>query len=466
ELLDRLTRPPASGGEPRWSRRALIRLLAAEQHWLKLPPLRFAACREQLAGLCQDELAGPAPGPPWLRVQALMVLAVAAPEDFVQLLPELLALAADEQVVVDQLLLDCYRLVRRPPHDTPVGLEQLRASLIRCGDYLEHSQAGWDHELIEDFVQVVRQLIFLIDQPGRSPEGSTKAAWARLREEWCRPVERHHFESRLLRVRDFVEVLRIVEPDRRLARAAQDDWEACARLVGERAVVYLPRLRPILAGDYVGGILGAQAQKRLVELSRTESAMLPAMAERLHSLAERPWLPGDLDWQAEWQDVLDRINWWHLVFFATHRPNTESPALLVDLLQSTPCSLKDVLESAAAALGGNLAVARGTDLDVQVFCPRALLYETVEHVIKNARRHRHAGAGTQRFEIALRRPGVDWVRISVRNTGSSPRPTPGNGIEELNRSLRPFDASLAAAPIRDGEWTFEAAITLQVWQEV
>jgi hypothetical protein len=190
------------------------------------------------------------------------------------------------------------------------------------------------------------------------------------------------------------------------------------------------------------------------------------MAERLQSLTKRPWQPDDVEWRAEWQDALDRINWWHRVFFATHRPNTESPALLVDLLQSTPCSLKDVLESAAAALGGSLTVAQGIDLDVQVFCPRALLYEAVEHVIKNARRHRHAGVGTQRFEISLRRPDVEKVRISLRNTGSSPRPSAGNGLEELNHGLGPFGASLAAAPIRDGEWTFEAAITLQVWQEI
>ena len=203
EVLDRLSRLASGSAEPVLTQRGVIRLLAAEQQWLKLPPLRFADCRKQLALLCEDELGKPAPEPRWLRVQALMVLVVAAPEDFVQRLPRLLESAVDEQIAVDQLMLDVYRLVRRPSYDTPVGPEQLRASLIRCRDYLERSQAGSDREVIEDFVQVVRQLILLVDQPRRPPGSSLQSSWARLREEWCRPVERHHFEARLLRVRIF-----------------------------------------------------------------------------------------------------------------------------------------------------------------------------------------------------------------------------------------------------------------------
>ena len=466
DVLDRLVRLASGGAATRLTQRGLIRLLAAEQNWLKLPPLRFTACRTQLALLCENELGKAAPEPRWLRVQALMVLAVVAPEDFVRRLPRLLASALDEQTAVDQLLLDVYRLVRRPSYDTPVGPEQLRASLIRCRDYLERSQAGPDLDVIGDFVQVVKHLILLVDQPRRPLGTSLQSAWARLSEEWCRPVERHHFEGRLLRVRNYVELLKVTDLKREFARAAEDDWEACARLVGERAVGHLRQLRPILIGDHAGEILGPLSQKRLVELSRTDSAVPVALAERLHALAAQPRRPSDDDWQAERRDVLEHINWWHQVFFAAHRFRSESPALLVELLLSAPTSLADVLSSVSATYGAGQITTCTPDPDVRVFCPRPLLYEAVEHVFENARRHRVDDRAEQRFEVSLRRPGLDLASIVVRNTGSRMRATPGKGLGELDRSLRPFGGSLIGVPLARSEWSFEAVITLQIWQEV
>ena len=86
---------------------------------------------------------------PWLRVQSLMVMSAAAPDRLVELLPRLLDLAGNEAVLLDQMLLDCCRLLLRSPGDLPIDMTQLRRNLLACRDYLEEhrpSRAGQAEE--------------------------------------------------------------------------------------------------------------------------------------------------------------------------------------------------------------------------------------------------------------------------------------------------------------------------------
>ena len=68
--------------------------------------------------------------PPWLRVQALMVMCASVPQRMVELLPRLLALAGNEMVLIDQMLLDCCRLLLRSPGDMPIDMARLRRNLL------------------------------------------------------------------------------------------------------------------------------------------------------------------------------------------------------------------------------------------------------------------------------------------------------------------------------------------------
>ncbi|MGH3417393.1 MAG: hypothetical protein ACRDSS_13065, partial [Actinocrinis sp.] len=183
EVVDRLSQlaqvqPPPDAS---WGRRGLTRLLAAEQGWLDLPPLQYAAAREYLARCCLDELDNPAPESPWLRAQAVIVLATAAPDRFVELLPALVELCADEPVVIDQLCLEAYRLANRARRGATVDRAALRSALARCRDALE---AGYpdtgDPRLAADYTHVVRQLILLADFPARPAGDDPREAWARL----------------------------------------------------------------------------------------------------------------------------------------------------------------------------------------------------------------------------------------------------------------------------------------------
>jgi len=467
EVLDRIAALNQASPDSVWGRRGLTRLLAAEHGWLKLPPLRYSAARTQLARCCLDELDNPAPEPPWLRAQAVMVLAAAAPDRFAALLPDLIELGADEPVVIDQICLEAYRLARRPRHDSPIDLGELRGGLIHCREYLEGARVGLDRPLVEDYVHVVRQLILLTELKPRPRLDDPREAWARLAEEWCEPALRNRFESRLLRVRDFVEDLQVAEPSRERTAAAEADLRECARLVEERVLAFLPRLREILAGDYAADLLGRRDQERFVELSGTSAAGLLGLCERLGTLVREPRRPDDGRWRAQRRELLDRIGWWYNALFATHRPGTDSPAQLVHLVRSVPASVGEVVQAAIEARGLVGATKLSGSLDVPVFCPRDLLAETVGHVLDNARCRFAADSDTDEdeplFEVSLRRPAPDGVQLVICNSGALPGPEPGRGLAALARALRPFGGWLTGRALGTDGWTYEAVIALRPW---
>jgi hypothetical protein len=176
EVIDRLEaltgrRPP----EDEWTSAGLIRLLAAEQQWLRLPPLYFPRGVELLSQVCVksvEQLTAPL----WLRVQALMVMSAADPQRMVQLLPRLLASAGNEPVLIDQMLLDCCRLLLRAPGNLPIDVVRLRHNLLECRDYLEeHGAATADGHL-----HAIRSLLTITNYRILSKPQTPQAAWERL----------------------------------------------------------------------------------------------------------------------------------------------------------------------------------------------------------------------------------------------------------------------------------------------
>jgi hypothetical protein len=463
EVIDRLralSAEPASG--PRWTSVGLIRLLAAEQQWLRLPPLHLQLARDLLAQVCVNGLRR-LTAPPWLRVQALMVMSAAAPQRLVEQLPSLLAWVGDEAVLVDQLLLDCRRLLRRQPGDSPVDITQLRQNLMECRDYLEERRAAPDNAAAEDHLHAVRDIITIAGYRILPKPKDAQAAWDRLREDLVRPVVRHRLEAELLIVRNFVEDLEQVEPSPASAWGVGVDWDTCARQLEERALANLPPLRDILAGDFVSDWLGSRDQRRLLTMAQQDLGGLRAVTNRLHELAHGSWRPDDASWQGLRRELLDRINWWNRMFLAAHIPDHHVPALLVGLVQSAPVKrLRDHVESLLGQHQAQAAVAHPEEGDVSVFCPERLLDQLVAHLIENVSRHRVTGADC-RLHIEYTKSSPDTVEFVLRNSGTRACTPPGQGIKALNDKLRPFGGSLAGQVLAENEWTFAAVARLPVW---
>ncbi|MEU8802287.1 hypothetical protein [Spirillospora sp. NPDC048819] len=464
EVIDRLRALARGTSEREWSRDNLLRLLAAEQQWLKLPPLRFGVARELLAGIDRAGLRRAQTESPWLRAQALTVLAVAAPQDLVKALPRLLPIVLDEAVLVDHMLLECYRLLRRPSHDSPIDVGVLRDNLIHCRDRLESPGAEGGtvpgERSVDDHVRVLEHLITIADHRDRTRPQDPQTAWHRLREDLRRAVRRHRLESDLLHVRDFVEELPNGRPGPSEVKQILREWRGCERRLDEHALANLPALVDVLAGEFVADRLGRPEQERLLDLVNDPNVTeLRTLTERLEVLLEGPWEPQDRSWSAQRREVLNGIRWWHHMFLAAHLPDLEQPALLVELVESAPTEPRARLET---VLGVPVDDPQGA-ADALVFCPGKLLDEVLEHLLDNTVRHGIEGA-ERRIHAGCEFDDANDVRVVVRNSGTRPSGRPGRGVRSFNERLRPFGATLRGRPLTDDPWTFEAVITLPRWR--
>lgn len=461
EIVDRLSTlvsdaPPAR----KWTAAGLIRLLAAEQQWLRLPPLTFATTASLLSRVCVasfEQLTAPS----WLRLQAVMVLCASAPQRMVELLPQLVAAAGTEVILVDQMLLDCYRVLLRPPGDMPIDVARLRHSLLQCRDLLEEQLAEQHTAPAADHLHAIRSLLTVASYRALRKPRDEQASWERLHEDLVRPVVRHSLESDLLLVRSFVEDIEAEQPPVEAARAAAADWETCARQLEERALVNLPPLREILAGDFVGDWLGRRQQRRLLTLARPDVAELRAVADRLHALTRGPWLPDDPSWQATRRELLDRINWWNRMFLAAHA-DEESAALLVELIRSAPLRLEPHVTAFLESRKVDAEVSGRRRRSTMVFCPGKLLDQVLAHALDNIRKHRVTGEECH-IQAAYLRPGKPLAQIVLRNSGTAAASPPGRGLSALHDKLRPFGGGIVGQ-VRTGEWTFELTVTLPVWR--
>ena len=444
-----------------WTSVGLIRLLAAEQQWLRLPPLHLEDAKDLLADVCVSSL-GQLTAPPWLRVQALMVMSAAIPQRLVELLPRLLTLVGHEAVLADQLLLDCWRLLLRPPGDSPIDVEQLRHNLMDCRDYLEEQRAKPDAAAADDHLHVVRDLITIADYRILRKPKDAQVAWERLREDLARPVVRHRLEAELLLVRGFVEDIETVEPSPELARTAGAYWDTCARQLEQRALANLPALRDILAGDFVSDWLGRRDQHRLLTLARADVGELRAVTDRLYLLTHGARRPADPSWQLLRRELLDRINWWNRVFLAAHIPDHDVPALLVELIHSVPAKLGPSVVRVLGVHQAHATIAGSEAGDVNVFCPEKLLDQIVAHLLENVRKHSLSDARC-RLHVEYMRDADKAVQLVMRNSGTRPSVSPGHGLKALNDKLRPFGGKLTGHVLAEDNWTFAAVATLPLW---
>ena len=391
-----------------------------------------------------------------------MVMSAAAPHRLVELLPRLLNLAGNETVLIDQMLLDCCRLLLRSPGDLPIDMTQLRRNLQDCRDYLEEQRAEPVSGTAEDHLHVVRNLLTIADYRILSTPKAPQAAWERLREDLVRPVVRHRLEAELLLVRNFVEDIELVEPSAGLARAAAADWDTCARQLEERALANLPPLREILNGDFVSDQLGRREQNRLLTLSRPGVGELRGVTDKLHSLAHGPRRPADPSWQAERRELLGRINWWNRMFLAAHVTD-EAPALLVELIRSAPIELGEWVAKLLNSHQAQATIERPEHGKVEVFCPEKLLDQIIAHLLENVGKHRVPGADC-RLQIEYMQPAPGNVQMVARNSGTAPATPPGRGLRALSDKLRPFGGSLTGQVLAGDEWTFAVIVTLPLWR--
>ncbi|GAA1315501.1 hypothetical protein GCM10009634_86290 [Saccharothrix xinjiangensis] len=467
EVIDKLRVLTDGGvvgdGPTHWTRNNLLRLVAAEQQWLKLPPLRYAVGRELLARMCTTVLREPPTTMAWLRMQAVMVLAASEPSQLARILPGLIARTVDEPVMINQLLLECYRQLRRPLLDSPVDPQEMHRSLVQCRDRLELLLYDHDPAAVKKYLRVLKHLLALLKGRMRAIPRDAQETWGLLREDFKRYVETHSMEAMLLRVRDFVEDLQVAPPAEKRTGEALADWDTCSTQLGERVIGHLSGLTDILAGDYVSDRIGEQEQRRLLAVVNSQGVNeLQGVLERLHAITGRAWEPGSPDWRAKRSELLEELRWWHRTFMTPHADSGKA-ALVVDLIGSVPASPFETVTRVLGSRLPGLSVLKAPDaVDRRMFCPAPLLDTVLAHLRDNITHHAVRGA-VQRVEVEYRLV-EGMMEIVVRNSGTRPSPRPGRGLPALNDKARPFGGSVTGRPEVGGRWTFTSTVAFPLWR--
>jgi hypothetical protein len=463
ELLEQVGRArhgTDAGSFRGWS---LVRLLAAERQWLQLPPLRFTAGREMLGRLCEKMLLSPEAAilPEWLRVQAVMVLATSGSEQLVNLMPRLFRAYAPASVVLDEVLFQCQRLLRRPADDVPVEHSTLTARLQDLRVLLEHR----DGDRAREHRTVVRDLLFLSARYARTRPATVQEAWSGLRGELVPRVLKHQLEAGWLNVQGLIEDLPRYDGPPALAPELGRRLEMCTETLADVALKHLRPLRELLVSDYFADGMRAADHARLVRLCDEDSDdALLALRQDVEALWTRPACERGAGWERLRRRVQHRMAWWYRFFIAAHRDSTDAPAILVDMLQTAPIRFPDAVEqaftitAACTTVPADLAQAGPP---VEAFCPQRLFDDVVGHVIGNAGRHQVSGE-TVAFDVAWK-VRDDLVELRVRNSGSRGSATPGHGLEGVGRKLEAFGGAVTGRELGRSRWTYEARIVIPKW---
>ena len=455
--------------------RAVVRLLAAERQWLKLPPLRFDDLRADVSTIVRYA-AESEENEPRLRVQAVLVLASAAPEDFVRHLVTLWRSALKYRELQLHLIYQVHRLLRRRPGDLPVGLELLRERVEQCRGL--HRSGRTPERLPDDLDWLLTSLLYAVERETIARQSlDARAAWVALVEHRYLDQLNDHSaaEAAIVRLLWQMETPPASQDDldHAVVGAMWRSWRAIEAFLHNHVLPFLPPLRNILLGPFVQEHLLPAERARLERLLLSDGAgEVAQLGSRLRELLHRRTL--DMGWLAQWNEVAVDLQWLQQVVVSAGDPPVE-PADLAMLLRACPASVTDVLTRTvkeAAARNWPVQIELPATLitepvDLRVFCPQDLLADATQQVVRNAATHRAPGeeSSVVRMEVLVD-ASPDEVVVTFRNTGTVPvtQPGKGRGIAGIRDQLTDFLAHLEVLDPPD-PWTFAVELRLQRWSK-
>ncbi len=465
-LIGRVGEAARERGVAPWSGSVLIRLLAAEQHWMKLPPLRFTEGRELLRDVCFESLRTSSASTlsEWVRLQALMVLGVTTPSGLVDQLPDLFQVCSQQPLLADELLLQCYHLLRRPPHDLPFDSSNLHAKLEHLRDDIEG--LGGTSALRAEYLPVVEGLQLLSRRHVHRLPGSIQEAWARLREDLVPRVDQHNLDAAWSNVIGLLEDLPELNPSQSTRRERRREIVKCSNNLIDILSHRLSTLRWIFASGHYLDELGPVEQRRLVCLCDSDiNEVLETLLRDIEELWNSDMASRGPEWRRLHRNVLARMRWWQRFFIATHRDGGEERAHVVEFARALPTRLDETLLDPVPRRRDSTTVrVLDSGMGVDVFCPQGLVREAVGHIVENASSRHRLRDQECVIEIVCEPADDEHVVVRVRNSGSKPRLESGRGLRSIAAKLEPFGASIDGGMVGDSVWTWEARLSLELWQ--
>jgi len=466
-LLDRLANIPASGADAV----AIIRLLALERQWLKLPPIRLGDVRAHVVRLACDIALNAAEGEAALRVacQAIEVLASIDAAVFVRRSADALRTNPTEQVG-STILAELLRLLMGPDREDGGGTRGIDGALA------DLSALTSAHPPLNALRSTVQSLQLLTQS-----QQSTESPWN------ARALLEHAYETQAQRHQLVVEgALTVLSAlsnhelwtaDRRASvlKPVLDEWDLVQSFLDRWVLPLLLQARPALSPLAETLDVDQRFHRRVAQWSgRQPFAELYRVRDLI---TERLGEQRDLPQPLALREVFDEVTWWTDAFLRLAEPgwtdDAAGPSRHVDAwlrraLSDRPSNVARVVDDALAE-----ARVRGFDFDHEMEIPNGVLVECSQtalraalvQLIQNATDTHRAVLEGERHQVIIQfshEETGDNVAIEVRNTGSVPvvgEPTE-SGLRRARDALAEFGATIEIRrPFEP--WTFEVVIHVQ-----
>jgi len=447
---------------------AVIRLLAAEQHWLDLLPIRLSQCFDNMVSLA-TAVAAAEELEERLRLQAVIVLASAAPDVLVERLPDIWRTAQECDELLLHLLYQLWTMVR--PGGAGDGLTNRLVLRVReCLEYRSGRQNLAERD--ENLQYLLTRLLQTAQRRDVKPlDLSLQEAWAGLRDDYLFMLGRHS-GAEMAAINLLLLTSRLpTDPGPlrdRLWETLRSSWNTITAFMDDRVLRYTASIAPMLSGAFVHEHLSRRQRLRLRRLT-SPSALLDVGAVESQIYRLRGLDRDDRNFAMIWKEVNERTDEWYRTVLASGGPD-ERIADLAELIQPCPAHLvstvRDLVDlSVQRDYPLRVNVKRNGCDEVKVFCHRELLRSAIQQIIDNAIKPEHR-APTHVDSVVDMEIDIDareaMVLVHCRNTGTKPTTLSGKGIVSMRRKLQDFQATITPITPRQG-WAYEIELALEAW---
>ncbi|MCW2750585.1 MAG: hypothetical protein JWR83_1695, partial [Aeromicrobium sp.] len=454
-------------------RDALLRLLAAEPQWLKLPPLRYNAGRALLQELCTSVLSRSRGVEviPNVRLMSIGVFASSRPEHFVESMPTLVEELANDSRLLDELFCQYDQVLRRPSRDSPTDQSAIVASIRKTREFISRDHAP--HGLNEKYLGPLLSLNLHARYHEPTEVSGVQETWQRLRNDFATRIEDHDLEHHWIVVTGRLDQLKTSRqrlPEEVRSRTLRELENAIANMT-ESVLRYLPIIKPLLESDHYRQVLTSPDHARLLNVADGNwAADLEGLIEDVGQLFTLKSTIPTGDWDQLYRRVLSNLEWWRDTFVISRRAEHARRADMFEVITDTPTPLGPAITQGFAGADVDATGCSPGIADLSVFVPSRLLAEVISHVRANAEvRHRDPGKPVQyliKSDVIHVQATKDTptVALQIFNSGSRvDAEDNGRGLAGLNAKLLPFGSSVRGGTPGSTGWTYRAEIRVPVW---
>jgi hypothetical protein len=439
-------------------RDALIRLLVAESHRLGEAPLWFPDCRATIADLAVSALLGEGAlaVEQMLRVQAVILLAHAVPQEFASRVSALLTANRYQEPVVLQIFLEALRLISRPSAPTSYARDfvtrPLMQDFIAFETMLRERQPSGREQPESIPLSLVRYLLSHGRRALQPMPTEPQDAWVALRE-YRSTLREHEYDNAMWRIMLSIGLIGRGRPPADL-ESIRNDWAICCNLMMLDVLPNVHLLRgPLTSRSTIRDLHSDDLGRWERVLNGEGQRDLDELGIRLNGLLDQVQSGGD-DAVYSVSTLLTDLESWFRLFMRGAGPGIGLP----NLIDRCPTHLWKTLQNTFRQADLELGLRNDDEDEIWVFCTEDALGKVLGAIRASAEHSQRGRTDATQFEITISQPDAGHVTLNIRSTVAA------SMVAIDDYELKLFGGAVTLMEESVAPWKYRAAVTVQRWR--